>query len=315
MPFRSNVRSRFSSPKPSTFGLRPVAMRRRSASTASPRRAAGGRASPPPSTRVAFASKRMPTPSSCSRSARMPVTSASTFGAGGGRPGRGLPSRPGVCRAGTARTRRRRRRRRRGSRAPRSRSSRRGSSSAGRSRGLDRRNDRHRARGDEERVVRQLLLSDDDEAGLLDAPRPRTSLAPCFSTHSAWLVSSFPAMKSRQPKRAARSTSVTALSAPGEARAVHDLERAQQRLRRDAGPVGALAADELVLDDGDLGLRVELRQRREERLARRALRTTTRLGTSAPGRTGRRPRRSRCRAAGRLPRSFRLRRGHRRRRR
>jgi hypothetical protein len=33
--------------------------------------------------------------------------------------------------------------------------------------------------------------------------------------------------------------------------AVHRLARAQQRLRRDARPVGALAADQLALDDGD----------------------------------------------------------------
>ena len=35
------------------------------------------------------------------------------------------------------------------------------------------------------------------------------------------------------------------------ARRVHGLARAQQRLGRDAGPVGALAADQLALDDGD----------------------------------------------------------------
>ena len=35
------------------------------------------------------------------------------------------------------------------------------------------------------------------------------------------------------------------------ARALHRLARAQQRLRRDARPVGALAADQLSLDDGD----------------------------------------------------------------
>ena len=38
----------------------------------------------------------------------------------------------------------------------------------------------------------------------------------------------------------------------GLARAVHCLARAEQRLRRNAGPVGAFAADELALDDGDV---------------------------------------------------------------
>jgi hypothetical protein len=33
---------------------------------------------------------------------------------------------------------------------------------------------------------------------------------------------------------------------------VHGLARAQQCLGRDAGPVGALAADELALDEGDV---------------------------------------------------------------
>src|SRR5215475_6059493 len=37
----------------------------------------------------------------------------------------------------------------------------------------------------------------------------------------------------------------------GLARALHRLARAQQRLRRYAGPVGALAADQFALDDGD----------------------------------------------------------------
>ena len=41
-------------------------------------------------------------------------------------------------------------------------------------------------------------------------------------------------------------------SAAGVARTVHRLARAQQRLRRNAGPVGALAADQLPLHDCDM---------------------------------------------------------------
>ena len=49
---------------------------------------------------------------------------------------------------------------------------------------------------------------------------------------------------------------------------VHGLARAQQRLRRDARPVGALAADELALDEGDA--QTALGERAGAVLARRA---------------------------------------------
>ena len=55
-------------------------------------------------------------------------------------------------------------------------------------------------------------------------------------------------MKSRQASAAATSTSARRRRLAG---AVHGLARAQQRLRRDARPVGAFAADQLALDDGD----------------------------------------------------------------
>ena len=56
-------------------------------------------------------------------------------------------------------------------------------------------------------------------------------------------------MKSRQASAA--STSTSAVAAASRAR-VHRLARPQQRLGRDAGAVGALAADQLALDDRDL---------------------------------------------------------------
>ena len=55
-------------------------------------------------------------------------------------------------------------------------------------------------------------------------------------------------MKSRQASAA--STSTSAVAAASRA-AVDRFARAQQRLRGDAGPVRALAADELALDEGD----------------------------------------------------------------
>ena len=55
-------------------------------------------------------------------------------------------------------------------------------------------------------------------------------------------------MKSRQASAASTSTSARRRRV---ARGVHRLARAQQRLRRDARPVRALAADQLALDQGD----------------------------------------------------------------
>ena len=52
----------------------------------------------------------------------------------------------------------------------------------------------------------------------------------------------------------------------GIARRVDRFSGAQQRLRRDAGPVGALPADELALDDGDA--QAALRQGARAMLAR-----------------------------------------------
>ena len=58
-------------------------------------------------------------------------------------------------------------------------------------------------------------------------------------------------MKSRHSNAAAASSApVTACAAPGASRAACTrLTRAQQRLRGDARPVGALAAEQLALDD------------------------------------------------------------------
>ena len=55
-------------------------------------------------------------------------------------------------------------------------------------------------------------------------------------------------MKSRHARAAATSTSAVA---PASRAGLHRLARAQQRLGRNARPVGALAADQLPLDHGD----------------------------------------------------------------
>ena len=74
-------------------------------------------------------------------------------------------------------------------------------------------------------------------------------------------------MKSRQASAASTSTS---RGRRRLARAVHRLARAQQRLRRDARPVGALAAHQLALDDRDA--QAALGERAGAVLARRARR-------------------------------------------
>ena len=72
-------------------------------------------------------------------------------------------------------------------------------------------------------------------------------------------------MKSRQASAASTSTSRARRRL---ARGVHRLAGAQQRLGRDARPVGALAADQLALDERDA--QAALGQRAGAVLARRA---------------------------------------------
>ena len=76
---------------------------------------------------------------------------------------------------------------------------------------------------------------------------------------------SFETMKSRQASAASTSTSARRGRL---ARVVHRLTGAQQRLRRDAGPVRALAADQLALDERDA--QPALGERAGAVLARRA---------------------------------------------
>ena len=72
-------------------------------------------------------------------------------------------------------------------------------------------------------------------------------------------------MKSRQASAASTSTSARRRRVAG---GVHRLARTQQRLRGDARPVGALAADELALDHRDA--QAALGKRASAVLARRA---------------------------------------------
>ena len=93
-------------------------------------------------------------------------------------------------------------------------------------------------------------------------------------------------MKSRQASAASTSTSRARRRL---ARPVDRLARPQQRLRRDAGPVGALAPDELALDDGDA--QAALGQRAGAVLARRAAAedddvvVAAHVGSSSPARS------------------------------
>ena len=134
---------------------------------------------------------------------------------------------------------------------------------------LDRRRHGDGAGGDEQRVVREFPLAHGDEAGLGDDAGPADELGALLrhplGLAGVVLLGDLVA----PPEDLRRVDGADRLGRPrGEARARDDLERPQQDLRGDAGPVGALAADELVLDDRDLGVGVELAQRRDERLAR-----------------------------------------------
>ena len=92
-------------------------------------------------------------------------------------------------------------------------------------------------------------------------------------------------MKSRQAKTPPRRRPRRSRPPRGP---VDGLARPQQRLRRDAGPVGALASDELALDDGDT--QAALGERARAMLARGATTehdhviVATHLGSSSPAR-------------------------------
>ena len=86
-------------------------------------------------------------------------------------------------------------------------------------------------------------------------PSPRNSSMPCSSSHGSWPESSrFVITSSRRASTAARVQ--LAAHRLGRARDPPDLgerlRRAQQRLRGHAGVVGALAADQVALDDRHL---------------------------------------------------------------
>ena len=103
---------------------------------------------------------------------------------------------------------------------------------------------------------------------------PADQLDPAAPSHGSWLESSRSWITSSR-----RRSTISGSSSPADqlARARHPLDlgqqlaRAQQRLRRHAGVVGALAADQLLLDQGDL-----------EAAARRAARRRPRPPGPAP---------------------------------
>jgi hypothetical protein len=135
---------------------------------------------------------------------------------------------------------------------------------------LDRRGDRERARGDDEVVVGQLAPVHADQPRLGDDAGAADELGALLA-HPVGLARVVLLGDLVPPLEDARG--VDGRHRLGGARrepgAREHLERAQQRLRGDAGPVGALPADELVLDDDDIGVGREPAQRGQEGLARR----------------------------------------------
>ena len=120
-------------------------------------------------------------------------------------------------------------------------------------------------------------------------PSPRNSSMPCFSSQGSWPESSRSVdhLVAARQRRSDVDLAGDRLGGAGDAPDLGEgLGRAQQRLRRHAGVVGALAADQVALDDRDL-------ESRRRRGARRRPRPETR------------PRSRRRRTPGRSPRQLR----------
>jgi hypothetical protein len=138
---------------------------------------------------------------------------------------------------------------------------------------LDRRKRRRRAGGDDEMLVLELAAVDCDDAGPRDAR---------LASHELRALLGEPAFVPRvvaaarhlvaPPEHAlGREVARDRLGGAGsDARRGEHLTRPQQRLRRNARVVGALAAREPVLDDRDVHVAVETPQRADEVLAGRA---------------------------------------------
>ena len=133
---------------------------------------------------------------------------------------------------------------------------------------------RHRAGRDHELVVLDLAPADGDDSRLAPhAPRHARARRPAPSSQPACHESSRPSVtwSRHQSTRSTSISPVIASAAPGAMRAAaSDLRWPQQCLRRQARVVGALAACERTLDDGDPDVRIEPTQRADEVLAARA---------------------------------------------
>ena len=115
-------------------------------------------------------------------------------------------------------------------------------------------------------VGRVLDAVDLDHPGPGEPPAPADQIDPVVGQPS--LLSGVGVVGDHEVAPGQRRLDVDLGAGGGIARRVDRFAGAQQRLRRDAGPVGALPADELALDDGDA--QAALRQRARAVLARRA---------------------------------------------
>ncbi len=138
---------------------------------------------------------------------------------------------------------------------------------------VDVRNGGCRARRDDELVVRELAIAHRDDPGAHDACLPPNELSPLIG-EPADVPRVVPTLRYLiPPPPHATDIDVTDDgfgSTRGDPRRGDDFGRPEQRLRRQARVVRAVASGQASLDDGDLGFRVEASERADEVLAARS---------------------------------------------
>ena len=206
---------------------------------------------------LALAPVRTSTPRSRSASATCSPANGSSLGSSRSSPRRARPRHRGFARPAPARRRPARRRGRSGCPGPASRSSPARLSQGFASREpVDRRNRAPDAGGDHDRLARhEHVVADLHPPLAVERPSPRNSSIPRSSSQGSWPESSRSWITSSRRSSAASDVELAGHRLGGARHPPHlgeHLGRAQQRLRRHARVVRALAADQVRLDDRHL---------------------------------------------------------------